>query len=254
MTTGTGRVALVTGASQGLGAAVARRLASDGNTVVLVARRAAETEGVAESIRSSGATAVAMTGDVTAAADMDAVVARTVASFGSLDILVSNAGVTRDALIHRMTDEDWSTVIATHLTGAFNAIRAAQRPMVERGYGRIVLIGSTSSAGWRGQTNYSAAKAGMHGMARTLAIELGRFGITVNVVSPGHIDSELTRGTASRLDIPYEQMAQSRIDSNSIKRVGSPDDVANAVSFFAGERAGYVTGQILNVSGRPSMV
>jgi len=151
-----------------------------------------------------------------------------------------------------MTDDDWSTVIDTHLTGAFHAVQAAQRPMVEQRYGRIVLIGSTASAGWRGQANYSAAKAGMHGLARTLAIELGRFGITVNVVSPGHIDSELTRGTAERLGVDYETIRADRIAQNAIKRVGVPDDIANAVSFFVAEDAGYVTGQILHVSGGPS--
>jgi 3-oxoacyl-[acyl-carrier protein] reductase len=248
------RVALVTGASQGLGAAIAQRLAADGAAVALLARRVAETERVAATIRDAGGTAIALAADVTVAEQVDAAAERCVEELGSLDILVSNAGVTRDALVHRMTDDDWLTVISTHLTGAFHAVRAAQRPMVERGYGRIVLIGSTSSAGWRGQTNYSTAKAGMQGMARTLAIELGRFGITVNVVSPGHIDSELTRGTAERLGVPYEQIAAERIAGNAVKRVGTPADVANAVAFFADERAGYVTGQVLNVSGKPSIL
>ncbi|MEJ1922203.1 SDR family oxidoreductase [Microbacterium sp. KHB019] len=252
--TGTERVALVTGASQGLGAAIAHRLAADGHPVALLARRVPELDAVARAIRDEGGRAISVVADVTRADQMESAVERVVSEWGSLDILVSNAGVTRDALIHRMTDEAWFTVVNTHLTGAFFAARAAQRPMVERRYGRIVFIGSTSSAGWRGQTNYSAAKAGLQGMTRTLAVELGRFGITVNLVSPGHIDSELTRGTAERLGVDYAEIAAERIASNAIKRVGRPADVANAVSFFAGEEASYVTGQILNVSGKPSIV
>ncbi|WP_105034184.1 SDR family oxidoreductase [Cryobacterium aureum] len=248
------RTALVTGASQGLGAAIARRLGSDGVAVAVAARRKPESEAVAESIRAAGGRAIAVTCDVTDREQVDAAVAATTDAFGSLDILVSNAGVTRDALIHRMTDEDWHTVLETHLTGAFLTSRAAQAQMVPNGFGRIVFIGSTSTGGWRGQSNYSAAKAGLQGLARTLSLELGRFGITVNVVQPGHIDSELTRGTAERLGMDYADMAADRIVSNAIKRVGLPDDVANAVSFFAGERAGYVTGQVLSVSGKPSIL
>lgn len=250
----TGRVALVTGASQGLGAATARRLARDGHNVALLARRAPELERVAESIHRDGGCALAVTGDVMVPDHVEAAVRTVLDEWGSLDILVSNAGVTRDALIHRMTDDDWYTVINTHLSGAFFTARAAQRSMVRSGYGRIVFIGSTASAGWRGQTNYSAAKAGLQGMTRTLAIELGRFGVTVNLVSPGHIDSDLTRATAERLGLDYEEIAADRIAANAIKRVGHPDDVANAVSFLAAEAAGYITGQVLNVSGKPSIV
>lgn len=250
----TGRVAFVTGASQGLGAATARRLARDGHAVAVLARRPDELEAVAESIRRDGGTAMVVTADVTVSSQVDTAVQRVLDEWGSLDILVSNAGVTRDALIHRMTDDDWRVVIDTHLSGAFFTARAAQRPMVERGYGRIVFMGSTASSGWRGQTNYSAAKAGLQGMTRTLAIELGRFGITVNLVSPGHIDSELTRGTAERLGVDYAEIAADRIAANAIKRVGVPDDVANAVSFLAADAAGYVTGQVLNVSGKPSIL
>lgn len=250
----TGRVALVTGASQGLGAAIARRLASDGLAVALAARRPAETEAVAESIRAAGGTALAVQCDVTDRDQVDAAVERVASEYGSLDVLVSNAGVTRDALVHKMTDEQWHTVIDTHLTGAFLTSRAAQAQMVPRGYGRIVFIGSTATAGWRGQANYSAAKAGLQGLARTLAVELGRFSITVNVVQPGHIDSELTRGTAERLGIDYAEIAADRIAGNAIKRVGHPDEVAHAVSFFASEQAGYVTGQVLSVSGKPSIL
>jgi 3-oxoacyl-[acyl-carrier protein] reductase len=250
----TARVALVTGASQGLGAAIARHLAAEGYAVALVARRRSELEAVANSIRLKGGRAQVLPADVTDPGQVETVVRAAIDEFGSLDVLVSNAGVTRDALIHKMTDDDWFTVINTHLSGAFFAARAAQRSMVTRGYGRIIFIGSTASAGWRGQTNYSAAKAGLQGMTRTLSIELGRFGITVNLVAPGHIDSELTRGTAERLGMDYEEIAADRIAANAIKRVGTPDDVAQAVSFLASDAAGYITGQVLQVSGKPGVL
>lgn len=248
-----GRVALVTGASQGLGAAIARRLARDGDAVVLAARRLEAAREVAESIIEAGGVAMAVECDVREREEVEHAVRAATERFGRLDVLVSNAGVTRDALIHTMTDDDWRVVLDTHLTGAFLTAQAAQRPMVEQRYGKIVFIGSTSSAGWRGQANYSAAKAGLQGFTRTLAIELGRFDINVNMVSPGHIDSELTRGTAQRLGIDYEQMRRDRIEANAIKRVGVPDDVANAVAFLVSDEAGYITGQVLHVSGRPSM-
>lgn len=248
------RVALVTGASQGLGSEIARRLAADGNTVALLARRRPELDAVADSIRQDGGTALVVPADVTDRDQVENAVRTTVDELGSLDILVSNAGVTRDALIHKMTDDDWFTVINTHLSGAFFAARAAQRQMVPNGYGRIIFIGSTASAGWRGQTNYATAKAGLQGMMRTLSIELGRFGITANLVSPGHIDSELTRGTAEHLGLDYAEIAADRIAVNAIKRVGVPADISNAVSFLASPSADYITGQVLQVSGKPGVL
>jgi 3-oxoacyl-[acyl-carrier protein] reductase len=247
------RVALVTGGSQGLGAAIGRRLARGGHSVVLVARGLAGAEAVAKSIREAGGTAMAIACDVRIRDEVERSVAAALEAFGRLDILVSNAGVTRDALIHTMTDDEWRTVIDTHLTGGFLSAQAAQRPMVLQRYGRIVFIGSTAAVGNRGQVNYSAAKAGLQGMTRTLALELGPFGITVNLVSPGHIDSELTRASAERLNVPYEEVAANRISLNSIKRVGVPDDIASAVAFLASEESGYITGQVLSVSGRPTI-
>jgi 3-oxoacyl-[acyl-carrier protein] reductase len=176
-----------------------------------------------------------------------------VAEFGSVDILVNNAGLTRDNLIHKMTDDDWNTVIDTHLKGSFYAVRAAQTHMVKKRFGKIVFISSRAALGNRGQTNYSAAKAGMQGMTRTLAMELGPFGINVNAIAPGHIDTGMTRATAERMQIDYSAMIDATIAMNSIKRVGVPDDIANVTSFLVSEDSSYMTGQILYVAGRPTI-
>lgn len=245
------RVAFVTGAGQGLGAAIARRLASDGHRVAVTDIDVDSAQSVAEDIKQSGGTAEALRVDVTNRDEVESSMADVVERHGSLDILVCNAGVLRDNLLFRMTDDDWDTVIRTHLTGAFYCSRAAQRHMVERKYGKIVLMSSRATMGNRGQTNYSAAKAGLQGMARTMAIELGPFGINVNAVAPGHIETAMTHATAERMGVPYEQLAEATVDRNAIKRVGQPEDVANAVAFLASDDAGYVTGQVLYLTGRP---
>ena len=170
---------------------------------------------------------------------------------GSLDILVNNAGVTRDNLIHKMTDEDWDLVAAVHLKGAFLCSRAAQREMVKRNWGRIVNLSSGSALGNRGQTNYSTAKAGLQGMARTLAIELGRFGITVNAVAPGFIDTEMTRATALRLGRDPEEFKEAAARNIPVGRVGVPRDVANVIAFLASEDASFVSGQVIYIAGGP---
>ncbi|MGU3498690.1 3-oxoacyl-ACP reductase FabG [Mycobacterium sp. C31M] len=247
------RVSLVTGSAQGIGAAIARKLAEGGCAVVLADLAVDKAQDVAQSIVNSGGKAIAVRCDVSNREDAEAAVQAAVDNYGSLDILVSNAGVTRDNLIHKMTDDDWDLVIATHLTGGFYMARAAQRVMVKNRYGKIVFISSGSAAGNRGQANYSAAKAGLQGMARTLALELGPFGINVNCVSPGHIDTEMTRAVAARLGLEYEDVAKDKIAANSIKRVGVPDDIANAVRYLVSDEAGYVTGQVVNVHGRPSL-
>lgn len=245
------RVAFVTGAGQGLGAAIARRLAADGRVVAVTDILLDKAESVVKDIEQAGGTAQAHRVDVTDRDEVEAAMAEVVEQHGSLDILVCNAGVLRDNLLFRMSDDDWDTVIRTHLTGAFYCCRAAQRHMVERGYGKIVLMSSRATMGNRGQTNYSAAKAGLQGMARTMAIELGQFGINVNAVAPGHIETAMTHATAERMGIPYEQLAAATIERNAIKRVGQPEDVANAVAFLASDDAAYVTGQVMYLTGRP---
>jgi 3-oxoacyl-[acyl-carrier protein] reductase len=247
------RVALVAGASQGLGAAIARRLGRDGYAVVLASRSLERCGDVVAAMTAERCCASAVSCDVTRASDVEAAVARTVDEHGALHVLVNSAGITRDNLIHKMTDDEWHDVIATNLTGSFFLARAAQRPMVRQRYGKILFLGSTASAGNRGQTNYSAAKAGLQGMTRTLALELGPFGINVNLLSPGHVDTPMTRALASRRGVDYEQIREDRIAGNSIKRVGDPDDIANVAAFLVSDESSYLTGQTITVSGKPSI-
>src|SRR5690349_19964836 len=179
---------------------------------------------------------------------------RVLERFGRLDILVNNAGITRDNLLHKMTEDDWDRVIAVHLRGAFLCSRAAQKPMVERKHGRIISLSSTSALGNRGQANYAAAKAGLQGFTRTLAIELGPFGITANAVAPGFIDTDMTRATAQRLGITFDQMSEARSKEIPLRRVGQPSEVASVIAFLASEDASYVSGQIIYVKGGPAGV
>jgi 3-oxoacyl-[acyl-carrier protein] reductase len=177
------------------------------------------------------------------------VVGETVGRYGRLDILVNNAGVTRDNLIYKMSDDDWRTVLNVHLGGAFLCTRAAQKHMVERNYGRIVNVSSTAALGNRGQANYSAAKAGIQGFTRTLAVELGRYGVTVNAVAPGFIETDMTRDTAARLGVDFDDFVAGAVESIPVGRAGWPEDVAAAILYLASEEAGFVSGQVLYVSG-----
>jgi 3-oxoacyl-[acyl-carrier protein] reductase len=251
MSESTKRVAFVTGAGQGLGAAVARRLSADDRHVVVTDIDLQRAESVVSEIRGAGGSASAMRCDVTDVDEVESVVAAIDEEFGRLDILVSNAGLLRDNLLFRMTDDEWYAVINTHLTGAFFCARAAQRVMVRRKYGKIVLMSSRAAMGNRGQSNYSAAKAGLQGMARTMAIELGPFGINVNAVAPGHIETAMTHATAERMGLEYEKLAATVIERNAIKRVGQPEDVAAAVAFLSSDDSDYITGQVLYLTGRP---
>jgi len=210
--------------------------------------------GASEAVASmvdEGMDAFATRMDVTSRTEVENVVARIMDRYGRLDVLVNNAGVTRDGLFYKMSDEDWRTVLNVHLTGAFFCSRAAQRHMVERGYGRIVNVSSTSALGNRGQANYSAAKAGLQGFTKTLAIELGRYGITVNAVAPGFIETEMTRETASRLGFGFDDFVAERVTSIPVGRSGKPEDVAAAILYFASEEASFVSGQVLYVAGGP---
>lgn len=246
------RVAVVTGASQGLGRAIAVALGREGFHVVAAARGVTGAEQTARMIRDGGGSALAVECDVRDADTVEAAIESTISAFGRIDVLVNNAGVTRDSGLHNMTDDDWNEVIETTLTGGFRLSRAAQRHMVKQGDGgRIIFIGSIASEGSRGQVNYAAAKEGVIGLAKTMALELGRFDITVNVVSPGHIETDMTRAVAQRLGVDYEEIRKERIKANAVNRVGTPEDIAEAVRYLASDAAGYVTGSVLVVAGKP---
>ncbi len=247
-----GRLALVTGGAQGIGAGIAERFAEGGARIAIcdidadAARRTAERIGAAHGVEATGYRC-----DVSDRAQVEAMVDAITAAAGGVDILVNNAGVTRDNLIHKMTDVDWDSVIDIHLKGSFLCIRAVQRGMVSRKYGRIVSLSSTSALGNRGQANYSAAKAGLQGMTRTLALELGPYGITVNAVAPGFIDTEMTRKSAERRGLDPDAYRAERAAAIPVRRVGVPRDVANLVCFLASDEASFVSGQIVYISGGP---
>lgn len=243
------RVAIVTGGARGIGAAIARRLAADGNAVaVFDLNAAAETVG---EIESAGGLAKAYTVDVSDEEQVADAVAQVAEQLGPPLIVVNNAGLLRDNLIFKMSVEDWDTVMSVHLRGTFLIIRAAQRHMVEHRFGRVINLSSSSAQGNRGQVNYSAAKAGVHGLTKTLAIELGKFGVTTNAIAPGVIETEMTRQTADRIRVPYEDFVAAAEARIPVGRTGRPDDVAATASFLASDEAGFVNGQIIYVAGGP---
>ncbi len=246
-----GRVAMVTGAGRGIGEATARRFAREGARVCLTDVGAEGVTTTARQLVDEGMDAFAAKVDVTNRTDVENAVGETVDRYGRLDILVNNAGVTRDSLIYKMTDEDWRTVMNVHLTGTFFCSRAAQRVMVENNYGRIINVSSTSALGNRGQANYAAAKAGIQGFTKTLAVELGRYGITANAVAPGFIETEMTREAAARLGVDFDDFVAQRVQSIPVGRSGWPEDVAAAILYFASEEASFVSGQVLYVAGGP---
>ncbi|MDP9092044.1 MAG: SDR family oxidoreductase [Actinomycetota bacterium] len=243
------RVALVTGGAQGIGAAVARRLAADGARVGVLDLNLEAARQVAEQINASGGKAVGLGADVCKREQVQAAVDRLVGEFGGLQILVNNAGVLRDNLLFKMSDDDWTIVMEVHLRGAFLCSQIAQKHMVEAKYGRIVSMSSTSALGNRGQANYSTAKAGLQGLTKTLAIELGPFGITANAIAPGFIETAMTAATAERMGTNIDQMREAAASSLPVRRGGLPADIANTVAFFAGEESGYITGQVIYVDG-----
>lgn len=248
------RIALVTGAAQGIGAATAARLAAAGARVAVADVNADAAEATARAIVADGGHAVGLACDVTDRAQVQATVDAVAAEFGGLHILVNNAGVLRDNLLFKMSDDDWTTVLDVHLRGAFLASQAAQKHMVAAKFGRIISMSSISALGNRGQANYATAKAGLQGFTKTLAIELGPFGVTCNAIAPGFIETAMTRATAERMGSDIDTMRAAVEKSLPVRRGGVPDDIANAVAFFAGEEAGYVTGQVLYVDGGHGLV
>lgn len=243
-----GNVVLVTGGGRGIGAATCQLFAREGASVAVCDLDLEPAEEVAGPL---GDRAVAVACDVSQRDQVEAAVQKATDAFGRLDILVTCAGITRDNLIHKMSEEDWDGVIDTHLKGTFLSAQAAQRVMVPQRYGRMVFLSSTSALGNRGQANYSTAKAGLQGMARTLAIELGPFGITVNAVAPGFVETRMTEATARRIGVDWEEFKKGAAANTPVRRVGQPVDIANAIAFFCDEASGFVTGQTLYVRGGP---
>ncbi|MEV0952326.1 3-oxoacyl-ACP reductase FabG [Promicromonospora sp. NPDC050249] len=245
------RTAIVTGAARGIGAATARRLAKDGYAVAVLDLLEDQAKATAEAIVADGGRALAVGVDVADEQSVADAVARVTAELGAPTVLVNNAGILRDNLLFKMSVSDWDSVLGVHLRGAFLMTRAVQAHMVEAKFGRIVNLSSTSALGNRGQANYSAAKAGMQGFTKTLAIELGKFGVTANAVAPGVIETDMIRETAERIGVPLADYLGVAAKDVPVGRVGQPEDIANAVSFFCAEQSGFVSGQVLYVAGGP---
>ncbi|WP_444541722.1 beta-ketoacyl-ACP reductase [Alicyclobacillus shizuokensis] len=243
------RVAVVTGAARGIGAATAKRLAADGAKVAVLDLRKEACQDTVNAISAAGGHALAVGCDVRDAQQVEAAMQQVVARWGRLDILVNNAGIIRDNLLFRMSEDDWDMVMNVHLKGAFLCSRAAQRYMVEQRYGKIVNTSSTSALGNRGQANYATAKAGLQGFTRTLAIELGPFNINVNAVAPGFIVTDMTRAAAERVGMSFEEFERAAIERIPLRRAGKPEDVANVVAFLVSDEASYVSGQVIYING-----
>ena len=244
------RVVVVTGAARGIGFGIAQRFASEGASVALLdldESQAAEAAGRLE--LTDGARALGVACDVADGASAQAAVERVVAELGGIHVLVNNAGVTRDNLLFKMTEEDWDAVMGVHLKGAFNMTKAAQKHFVEQKYGKILNLSSVSALGNRGQANYSAAKMGIQGFTRTLGIELGPFGVNANAIAPGFIVTEMTDATARRLKMEPEELQRLNAEATPVRRVGQPEDIAATAAFLCSDEASFITGQTLYVDG-----
>ncbi|MFJ9590180.1 3-oxoacyl-ACP reductase FabG [Streptomyces acidicola] len=251
MSTTEQRVAVVTGAARGIGAATAVRLAAEGRAVAVLDLDESACKDTVEKITAAGGKALAVGCDVSDEAQVEAAVARIAEELGAPTVLVNNAGVLRDNLLFKMSSTDWDTVMNVHLRGAFLMTKAVQKYMVDAKFGRVVNLSSSSALGNRGQVNYSAAKAGLQGFTKTLAIELGKFGVTANAVAPGFIVTDMTAATAARVGMDFEEFQAAAATQIPVQRVGTPDDIAGAIAYFTGDAAGFVSGQVLYVAGGP---
>jgi 3-oxoacyl-[acyl-carrier protein] reductase len=246
------RTAIVTGSARGIGAAIAKRLSNDGFAVAILDLDESACKPVVDEIEAAGGKALAVGVDVADEQAVETAVARVADELGAPTVLVNNAGITRDNLLFKLTVDDWNAVMDVHLRGSFLMSRATQKYMTEARWGRIVNLSSVSALGNRGQANYSAAKAGLQGFTKTLAIELGKFGVTVNAIAPGFIETEMTATTAARLGMAFEDFKAAAAKEIPVARVGQPEDIAATASFFARDEASFVTGQVVYVAGGPT--
>ena len=245
------RVAIVTGAARGIGAAIALRLAEDGCEVAVIDLDAAACAQTVAGVEAQGRRGLAVGADVADEAAVSAAIAQVVEGLGAPAVLVNNAGVLRDRTLFKMTLAEWTTVIEVNLQSVFLTSRAVAPYMRAAGWGRIVNLSSVAALGAYGEANYSAAKAGVQGLTRTMALELGRYGITVNAVAPGFVVTDMTREVAARVGVTFEDMVAEQSATLAVGRPGEPEDIANAVAFFADPRSSFVTGQVLYVAGAP---
>jgi 3-oxoacyl-[acyl-carrier protein] reductase len=245
------RTAVVTGGARGIGAAVARRLGSDGMAVAVIDIDEGACAATVEAIVSEGGSALAVGANVADEVAVGEAIARVEATLGGPTVLVNNAGIIRDNLLFKMTVADWDDVMNVHLRGAFLMSRAVQGFMVNAKFGRIVNMSSTSAQGNRGQVNYSAAKAGLQGFTKTLAIELGRFGVTANAIAPGFIETEMTHATAARLGVDFDELKSQVVSQIPVNRAGRPEDIAQLTAFLVSEGAGFISGQVIYAAGGP---
>jgi 3-oxoacyl-[acyl-carrier protein] reductase len=246
-----GRTAVVTGAGKGIGKAIALCFGQEGAAVCLIDNNEETLLQTHEEMKQTGCVSLPIKADVTNRNEIEQGFLQAYKSLGSIDILVNNAGVTRDNLLYKMSESDWDLVVDVHLKGAFYCSQIAQQYMVNQKYGRMINISSTSALGNRGQANYSTAKAGLQGFTKTLAIELGKYGITVNAIAPGFIETDMTRATAERLGLDFSDFVKNRVAQIPVGRSGKPEDIANAALFFALESSSFISGQVLYVAGGP---
>jgi 3-oxoacyl-[acyl-carrier protein] reductase len=245
------RVAIVTGAARGIGAATAIRLARDGFAVGVVDLDAEACKETVDAITTAGGKAAGIGADVSDSEQVGAGVQEVVDTLGAPTVLVNNAGIIRDNMLYKMTEGDWDAVMNVHLRGAFNMTKAVQKHQVEAKWGRIVNLSSTSALGNRGQANYSTAKAGLQGFTKTLAIELGKYGVTANAIAPGFIQTDMTAATAARIGIPFDDFIKAAVTQIPVGRPGQPEDIAGVVSFLVSDDASFVSGQVIYVAGGP---
>lgn len=245
------QVAVVTGASRGIGKEISGRLASEGAYVYLVDINEEALNETRHELQEKGFAAEMFKADVTNEQDVERLFSYIEERHGRADILVNNAGIIRDNLLFKMNADDWDSVMNVHLKGTFLCSKYAQKLMVQNKYGRIINLSSVSALGSRGQANYAAAKAGIQGFTKTLAIELGKYNITVNAIAPGFIKTDMTKAVAERLGISFQELVESKVKQIPVNRAGTPEDIAQAASFFASPASSFISGQILYVAGGP---